>query len=132
MKRSCPSPILLLLLAAVSVGGQTKTKPRPHSFIESRQGNHPDGPDMIGHGKVSEGDTVMCMLVEVYDESHQSSTACMIRFGSGPKHTLAFKESMPAPQDNEAYLECAGDKPRRCMVIVNPPPTANQSPAQTD
>jgi hypothetical protein len=87
---------------------------------------------MIGHAKVSQGDTVMCMLVELYDESHQSSTACMIRFGDGPKHTLAFKESMPAPQDSEAYLECAGDKPRRCEVVVNPPPTANPSPTQAD
>jgi len=75
---------------------------------------------MIGHGKVFQGDTLMCMQVEVYDESHQSSTACMIRFGNGQKQTLAFKESMPVPQDSEAYLECAGDKPRRCKVIVNP------------
>jgi hypothetical protein len=131
MKRSLPRLTLSLLLAAVSVAGQTKTKPRPTSFIESRQGNHPDRPDMIGHGKVSQGDTVMCMLVEVYDESHQSSTACMIRFGDGPKHTLAFNDSMPAPQDSDAYLECAGDKPRRCKVVVNPP-TAKQSPVQTD
>jgi len=62
----------------------------------------------------------MCMLVEVYDESDQSSTACMIRFEDGPKHTLAFNDSMPAPQDSDTYLECAGDKPRRCMVKVNP------------
>jgi hypothetical protein len=123
---------LLLLLAAASVAGQTKTKPRPTSFIESRQGNHPDGPDMIGHRKVSQGDTVMCVLLEVYDESHQSSTACMIRFGDGTRHTLAVNESIGAPQDSEAYLECAGDKPRRCMVKVNPPPTANKSPAQAD
>lgn len=84
---------------------------------------------MIGHGTVSQGDTVPCMLVEVYDESHQSSTACVIRFGDGPKHTLAFNESLPAPQDSEAHLECAGDKPRRCRVEVNPP-TANQSPVR--
>lgn len=130
MKRSCPGLILLLLLAAVRIASQTKTTPRPTSFIESRQGNHPDG-DMVGHGKVSQGDTVMCMLVGVYDENHQSSTACVIRFGDGPKHTLAFNEAMPVPQDSEAYLECAGDKPRRCMVEVNPP-TANHSSAQAD
>jgi hypothetical protein len=126
MKKSRYGFTLLLLLAAVSIAGQTTTKPRrrPTSFIESRQGNHPDGPDIIGHGKVSQGDTVICMLVGVYDESH-SSTACIIRFGDGPQHTLEFNESMPAPQDSEAYLECAGDKPRRCKVEVNPP-TANQ------
>jgi len=73
------------------------------------------------------------MLVETYDpESQQPSTACVIRFGDGQKHTLAFKESVPVPQDSETYLECAGDKPRRCEVIVNPPPTARQSPAQAD
>jgi hypothetical protein len=128
MRRSCPGLILLLLLMAPNFAAQTKTKPRPSSFIESRQGNHPEGPDMIGHGHVAQGDAVICMMVEVYDESYQSSTACMIRFGAGPQHTLAFKESTPAPQGGEAYLECAGDKPRRCRVMVNPPPTANQNP----
>jgi hypothetical protein len=129
MKRNCGGLSVLLLVAAVSVAGQTKTKPRPTSYIESRQGNHPDGPDIIGHATVSQADRLMCMLVEVYDESRQSSTACVVRFGKGPKHTLALQESMDVPQDSEAYLECAGDKPRRCMVIVNPPPTANQSSA---
>ncbi len=129
MKRRRASWTRLLLLAAVSVAGQTK--PRPTSFIESRQGNHSDGPDMVGHRTVSTGDAVQCMLVEVYDEAHQSSTACMIRFGDGPKHTLAFKESMLVPRDTEAYLECAGDKPRRCMIEVNPP-IASQSAGQAD
>ena len=126
MKRSCASFIPLLLLAALTVDGQAKPKVRPSSFIESRQGNHPDGPDMIGHTKVSQGDSLMCMLVEVYDES-QSSTACMIRFGNGPKHTLAFQQSMPVPQDSDAYLECTGEKPRRCKVEVNPPPASPSS-----
>lgn len=129
MKTICASWNLLLLLAAVSLAGQTK--PKPTSYIESRQGNHPDGPDMIGHRTVSEGDTLLCMLVEVYDESHQSSTACVIRFAGGPKHTLTFKETMLVPQDTEAYLECAGDKPRRCMIKVNAP-IPNQSPGQSD
>ena len=75
MKRSRASRTLLLLLAAVSVAAQTKAKPGPTPYIESREGNHPDGPDMIGHRIVSEGDTLLCSLVEVYDESHQSSTA---------------------------------------------------------
>lgn len=119
MKRSCFPWTLLLLLTAISLASQTETKPRPTSFIESRQGNHPDGPDVIGHGTVTEGDKVFCTLVEVYDETHQSSTACVIRFGRGSQHTLAFNESMPAPEDSEAFLECAGDKPRRCKVKVN-------------
>ena len=118
MKKKLPHLTLLLLLTAISLAGQTQTKPRPTSFIESREGNHPDGPDMIGHRTISQGDTVLCTLVEVYDESHQSSTSCVIRFGDGPKHTLAFNESMPVPQDSEVYLECAGDKPRRCLVQV--------------
>ena len=128
MKRNCCSVVLLLLLAALGVAGQTTAKLKPSSRIESRQGNHPDGPDMIGHAKVSQGDTLMCTLVEVYDEN-QSSTACVIRFGDGPRHTLGFGKSILAPQDSDAYLECAGDKPRRCMVKVNPPP-ANPAPAQ--
>ena len=129
MKMNCCSLIVLLLLATLSVTGQTKTNLRPSARIESRQGNHPDGPDMIGHAKVSQGDRLMCTLVEVYDESHESATSCMIRFGPGPRHTLAFGESVSAPQNGDAYLECAGDKPRRCMVKVNPPLT-NPAPAQ--
>ena len=118
MNRRCASLTSFLLLAAMSVAGQSQ----PTLLIESRQGNHPNGSDMIGHRKVSHGDILMCMLVEVYDENHQASTACMIRFGEGPKHRLAFNESMPVPRDSDAYLECAGDKPRRCIVEVNPPP----------
>jgi hypothetical protein len=124
MKRSWPSLILVLLVGGLCAAGQTKAKLRPSLRIESREGNHPEGPDMIGHAKVSQGDTLMCTLVEVYDESHQSSTACMIRFGGGPRHTLAFGQSISAPQDSDAYLECAGDKPRRCMGKVNPPPAS--------
>jgi hypothetical protein len=97
--------IPLLLLAAVSVAGQTKTKLRPGLYIENRQGNHPSGPDIIGNLKVSKGEVVMCVLVEVYDESQRSSTACMLRFGDAPKRTLAFGESMPVTQDHEAYLD---------------------------
>lgn len=118
MKRNYPSITLLLLLAASSVSGQTKPESRLIAYIESRQGNHPDGADMIGHAKVYKDDTVRCTLVGVYDESHQSSTACVIRFGSGQKHTLALNESISAPEDSEAYLECAGDKPRRCAAKV--------------
>jgi len=131
MKRSRASWTLLLLLAAASVSAQTKARSGPTPYIETRQGNHPDGPDMIGHRIVSEGDTLLCSLVEVYDESHQSSTACVIRFAHRPKHTLAFSESILAPDDTEAYLECAGDKPRRCMIKVIPP-IANQTPGQAD
>jgi len=112
MKGSFLNWTVLLLLPAVGVASQTK--PRPTSFIESRQGNHPNGPDTIGHGKVSQGDTLMCLLVETYDlENQRPSTACLVRFGIGKQHTLAFHESMFAPEDSEAYLECAGDKPRR-------------------
>jgi len=93
MKRSRASWTLLLLLAAAGVAAQTKARSGPTPYIESRQGNHPDGPDMIGHRIVSEGDALLCSLVEVNDESHQSSTAGVIRFAHGPKRTLAFNES---------------------------------------
>ena len=59
MKGSFFSWTVLLLLTAISLAGQTKAKPRPTSFIESRQGNHTDGPDTIGHRTVSEADTVL-------------------------------------------------------------------------
>ena len=118
MKRSHhPIVSLLLLLAASNVSGQTKPEPRMIAYVESRQGNHPDGAGTVGHAKVSKGDTLRCTMVSVYDKSNET-TACMIRFGSGPKHTLALGESMSAPEDGEAYLECAGDKPRECTVKV--------------
>lgn len=123
MKGSSFTRTALLLLAGVGLAGQTT--PRPYSFIESRQGHHPSGPDTIGHKTVSQGDVVLCVMVEVYDASQQSSTACVVRFGDGPKHTLEIDESLTAPQDSEAYLECAGKIPRRCKVEVNPPPRAD-------
>lgn len=115
--KKIPGCALLFMLLAAGLSGQTK--PRPTSFIETRQGNQPDSADVIGHGTVFKADTLQCTLAEVYDQSHSSSTACMIRFGDGPAQKLAFNESMPAPQDGEVYLECAGDKPRRCMVRVD-------------
>jgi hypothetical protein len=117
----------VLFFAAMPLAGQTAAKPKRASQIESRQGNHPDGPDQISHGTVASGDTLLCMLVEVYDESHQTSTACVVQFTDGPKRTLAFDESMTAAQDGEALLECAGDKPGRCAVKVNPPTTKPSS-----
>jgi hypothetical protein len=136
MKRSCPSLILLILLllfAAAGVAGQARTRTRPTSFIETRQANDPDGPDVTGHGKVSQGDTLLCKLVSVYEDgANQTSSNCMIRFGGGPRHTLAFNQSMRAPQDGEAYLECAGDRPRRCIVEVNPWPSASPPPGKAD
>lgn len=40
---------LLVLCGTASFAGQDEPKPvQRTSFIESRQGNHPDGPDTIG------------------------------------------------------------------------------------
>jgi hypothetical protein len=36
--------ILLLLVGVLSAAGQTKAKLKPSSRIESREGNHPEGP----------------------------------------------------------------------------------------
>jgi hypothetical protein len=58
------------------------------------------------------------MLVEVYDETHQAHTACVVRLEKHEKHTLTFKESMLLPEEGEVYLECAGNVPRRCEVRV--------------
>jgi len=118
--RSCMMISLLVLWSAASPAGQVGSEPAPHTpFLESRQGNHPNGPDLIGHRSVSKGATLQCYLVEVYDETNKASTACVVKFGDGQKYTLAFHRSMRSPQDGELYLEWLGGKPRRCGLKVN-------------
>lgn len=120
--RSCMLISLLVLWSAASPVGQVGLEPSPHApFLESRQGNHPNGPDRIDHASVSKGANLRCVLVEVYDETHKASTACVVKFGDGDgqKYTLAFNQSMRSPHEGEAYLECLGDKPRRCRIQVN-------------
>jgi hypothetical protein len=124
MKRRHPVLTLVLLIVASELSGQT----RPVIYIESLQGNNPGRADTIGHAKVSRGDTLRCTLVGVYDASHQASTACVVRFGNGPWYTLGLNDSMSAPEESEAYLECAGDKPRRCRVKVTAKPIAIDRP----
>ena len=132
MKPRFPALILLAaLFKVVSLVAQDEPKPvHPTSFIESRQGNHPDGPDMIGHAKVLKDDTLFCMLVEVYDETHTASTSCVVKFKDGIKLVLTHGQFVKLPEDNEVSLTCAGHVPRRCMIeindLVNQPPVKSQ------
>lgn len=117
------STVLFVVSSTASVIGQDASRTiRPTSFVESRQGNHPDGPDSIGHASITQYDILMCMLVEVYDETHRSQTACVLKFKDGPQRTLNQGESMLSYQSGEFSLECRGRRPRRCMIEVNPPP----------
>jgi hypothetical protein len=118
--RLCVLISFLVLCGTASVAGQADTKPVPRaSFLESRQGHHPYGPDLIDHAAVSKDATLHCDLVEVYDDTHKASTACIIKFGDGEKYALTFGQVMRSPQEGELYLECLGDKPRRCGLKVN-------------
>ena len=63
----------------------------------------------------------MCMSVEVYDETHQASTACVVKFKDGTKHTFTGGEFMKVREDGEFSLECSGHVPRRCVIEVNDP-----------
>ena len=120
---------LLGLCAGASLVAQDEPKPaHPTSFVETRQGNHPDGPDLIAHAIISKDDTLICMSVEVYDETHKASTACVVKFKDGSKRTLASGQFMKVPADEEISLECSGHVPRRCMIEVNDP--VNQPPAK--
>ncbi len=120
---------LILLSSAVVLAGQSDANPvHPTSFIESRQGNHPDGPDMIGHATISKDDTLMCMLVEVYDETHQAKTACVVTFKGAGKLVLAQGQFVKSGADSEVSLEGSGREPRRCMIEVNDP--VNQPPGK--
>lgn len=123
------SILLLAVLSAASLAAQDEPKPaHPTSFIESRQGNHPDDPDMIGHAPVSKDDTLWCMLVGVYDETHQATTACVVKFKDGTKIVLPHGQFVKLPGDDEVSLTCSGRVPRRCMLEVNDP--VNQPPVK--
>lgn len=63
---------------------------------------------MIGHAIVSKGEILKCSLVEVYDETHQSHTACIVRFANGDKHTLAFGQSITSPEMAKFPSSAAG------------------------
>jgi hypothetical protein len=100
--------------------GQDDSKASQRTFrIETRQGNNPGYPDVTGHGPVSKGDSLRCVLVGVYDETHSSSTSCVLRFAKHEDYTLAGGQSLQSPVKGELYLECSGDKPRLCIVQVN-------------
>lgn len=113
--------ILLCFMCVPSVGQENPKPSRSPSSLESRQGHHPDGPDLIGRMTVSTGATLKCDLTEIYDETHNEQSACIIRYKDGTKYTLTFGQSMQSPKDGTVYLECGGDKPRRCKVTVNVP-----------
>ncbi len=120
---------LLVVCSAASPAEQGDAKPvHPTSFIESRQGNHPNGPDMIGRATISKDDTLMCMLVEVYDETHHAKTACLVTFKDAGKLILAQGQFVKSVADSEVSLECSGRAPRRCMLEVNDP--VNQPPGK--
>jgi hypothetical protein len=120
---------LLVLLSVAPLAAQDEPRPHPTSFIESRQGNHPDGPDMIGHASVLKDDTLVCMLVEVYDETHTASTACVVKFKDGTKIVLTHGQFVKLPEDDEISLTCSGRVPRRCVIEVNDP--VNQPPVKS-
>jgi hypothetical protein len=103
-----------------SAAGQGDSKTDQRTFlIETRQGNYPGGPEVTGHRPVSKGDSLKCVLVAVYDEAHSSSTSCVLKLAKHGDYTLAGGQSMQSPAQGELYLECSGDKPRRCIVQLN-------------
>jgi len=111
---------LLVVCGGAFLAGQDEAKPPRHtSLIESRQGHYPSGPDVIGHAPVLKGDTVRCVLVGVYDETHSSSTSCVLKLANHGEYTLAQGQSMQSPEQGELFLECSGDKPRRCIAQLN-------------
>jgi hypothetical protein len=129
MKPHLSALLAILFVSSASLAAQDEPKPTHHtSFIESRQGNNPDGPDVIAHATVSQDDTLMCTLVGVIDETHQASTACVVKFKDGGQRTLAFKEFMKVSTDSEISLECSGHVPRHCVIEVNDP--VNQPPGK--
>ena len=120
---------LLVVCGTAFISAQDPPKPvHRTSFIESRQGNRPDGPDKIGHAAVLKDDTLMCMSVEVYDETNTAQTACVVRFKDGSKRVLSHGEFLKASADGDGSLECSGLVPRRCIIEVNDP--VNQPPVQ--
>jgi hypothetical protein len=112
----------IISVAQPLVGQAFTSTVRSTSFVESRQGHHPGGPDRIGHGIVSQEDVLMCVLVGVYDETHKAQTACVVKFKEEFQVTLKQGQSIQSPENGEFSLICRGQVPRRCMIEVNPPP----------
>jgi hypothetical protein len=86
--------------------------------VETHQGGHPDGPDVIAHFSVSTGSRVECIKAEVYDEDHRGPLACVVKFDDGSNFTLAVGQIAFSPNDGEAALECLGTKPRLCQIRI--------------
>lgn len=87
----------------------------PSSRMESRQGQ--DGqPDVISHRHIPKYTQAKCIQVEHHPKQGDDGAACLLRLDSGEKYKLKYGESVRFSKDDDAFLECLGDKPTRCMI----------------
>lgn len=89
----------------------------PSPFLESWQGE-PDMPDFIDHKQVSKGAHLTCYSVRSYPKNGDDKHACLLILKDGTKHMLCLNESIQVSKDDEALLDCLGDKPTRCKVGI--------------
>jgi len=109
---------IVLLYAPPSIICQTRlTHDPPSPFLESWQGE-PDIPDVIDHKRVSKGAHLTCYSVRSYPKNGDDGHACSLTLKSGGKRTLYLDDSVQVSKDDEASLECLGDKPTRCKVGI--------------
>lgn len=107
-----------LLYAPVSIVCQARlTHDPPRPFLESWQGE-PDIPDFTDHKQVSKGAHLTCYSVRSYPKNGDDGHACSLTLKDGVKHTLNLDDSIEVSKDDEASLECLGDKPTRCKVGI--------------
>jgi hypothetical protein len=108
-------PCLCAPLPLVCQARLTHDPPSP--FLESWQGE-PDTPDFIDHKRVAKGAHLTCYSIRSSPKNGDDKHACSLSLMDGTKHMLCLNESIQVLKDDEASLECLGDKPTRCKVGI--------------
>lgn len=87
------------------------------SLMESRQGQ-PGLPDIVAHRQVTKDTHLKCVKIEHNPKQAGDRPGCLLRFEDGDRRMLSFGEWFRSPKNGELYLECAGDRPTRCTVVL--------------
>jgi hypothetical protein len=87
----------------------------PSTRMESRQG-YPGHADVISHRHIAKDTHAKCISVQYNPDQAGESAACLLRYDTGEKYRLNFKQSIQFVKDGEVYLECLGNKPTRCVI----------------
>lgn len=97
--------------------GEPPHRPARESLMQTQQGQ-PGQVDVIAHRHVAKNTHLKCIQAEHNSKRVADQAGCLLRFEDGDRHILSFGELIKATKDGEVYLECAGDRPTRCIIAV--------------